>query len=51
MTRDQRIRLAMLWLRRSHGAFTAGNRSDEAMAGERLHEAWQQRVRQAKAAT
>lgn len=51
MTRDQRIRLAMAWLRRSHNAFGRGNRSPEAVAGEKLYRQWRQRVRDAKAAT
>lgn len=48
MTRDQRVRLAMAWLRRQHRAFNHGDRAASVVAGERAYQSWRRRVQRAR---
>lgn len=50
MTRDQRVRLTVAWLRRQHLAFNHGDRTSPVIAGERAYQALRRRLRRVTSA-
>lgn len=48
MTREQHIRLAIAWMRRSHTRYAnAGIRTEDVIAGERAYQRWRKRCQTA----
>lgn len=52
MTREQKIRLAIAWMRRSHNIFVnSDTRNDDILAGERAYQRWRKQCQRATRAT